>query len=847
MSEYFKRLLLNENVDIEVIKAIDDLISDDAYAASWNAVTDVAASKNAIYNQTQLLSATSHRHDGDTLELDGVNSDGGAFAFGTTGNISVDMLNAAATIFSITNSGIGAASLDVTGNITVSGTVDGVDIAARDHAIYTDAEVDARIVVQNTNPVGTIDVAIDALIATHAAIAAAHHTATVSGDIDHNATLNTHNLTTDLTAQIETIITAEIVGGQSIDNAIDTLITTHTAVATAHHTAPTVSDIAYNAITWNTNIDALTKNAIRDWVETHIASATVHHTATVASDLNHNDLANLNAGTVYEHISAAQVAALHAVAVAGDFNHNDLANLNAGTAYEHISAAQVAALHAEAHTHDTDTLQLDGINSNGGAFAFATTGSISVDMVNAGATIFSITNSGAGVASLDVTGNITVSGTVDTVDISALSITNMPTAVNNWKSYATNGTGIMTEIAVGAAGTFLTGNGVAAAPSFQAQPAPIAHVHDTDTLQLDGVNSNGGAFTFNTTGAITFNQNLGFAGAQTVDGIDISAISITAMPTAVNNWKMYCTNGAGVMTEIATGAAASILTGNGVGAAPSFQAGGAGGESFAATLAIGNESDGANVIIDSSGDLIVYSDDKVTEKARIDGATGNITTAGTVDGVDIAARDHAKYTDAEAHAYIEANALTITGGLQMSGVNITMAGAETVDGKDVSGLGTDAEAHAYVESNALTLTEDLTMSGNDIILGASTAVRIESEPADSSYTGITLDIDTTGCATYDAVYVDGANSVLPADADAIGTMPIIGVVVAANKILTHGVVRSDASWAIAAGATVYGSTTAGELSGTAPVGSGDVVQVVGVAIGADMIFISPSLDWVVIA
>ena len=82
-----------------------------------------------------------------------------------------------------------------------------------------------------------------------------------------------------------------------------------------------------------------------------------------------------------------------------------------------------------------------------------------------------------------------------------------------------------------------------------------------------------------------------------------------------------------------------------------------GGGTLAQVLSLGNESDGANIIIDSGGDLIVYSDDKVTEKARIDGATGDITTAGTVDGVDIAARDHAKYTNNEAIAAIEAHAI----------------------------------------------------------------------------------------------------------------------------------------------------------------------------------------------
>ena len=32
------------------------------------------------------------------------------------------------------------------------------------------------------------------------------------------------------------------------------------------------------------------------------------------------------------------------------------------------------------------------------------------------------------------------------------------------------------------------------------------HTHDTDTLQLDSVNSDGGAFSFTTTGTVTFNQ-----------------------------------------------------------------------------------------------------------------------------------------------------------------------------------------------------------------------------------------------------------------------------------------------------------------------------------------------------
>lgn len=39
-----------------------------------------------------------------------------------------------------------------------------------------------------------------------------------------------------------------------------------------------------------------------------------------------------------------------------------------------------------------------------------------------------------------------------------------------------------------------------------------AHTHDGETLQLDGVNSNGGAFIFTTSGLVTFNQDIDFAG-----------------------------------------------------------------------------------------------------------------------------------------------------------------------------------------------------------------------------------------------------------------------------------------------------------------------------------------------
>ncbi len=78
--------------------------------------------------------------------------------------------------------------------------------------------------------------------------------------------------------------------------------------------------------------------------------------------------------------------------------------------------------------------------------------------------------------------------------------------------------------------------------------------------------------------------------------------------------------------------------------------------------------------------------------------TANLTTNGLIDGVDIAALKSDcdnQCTTAEAHAYVEANALTLT-------QNVTFNAGQTFDGKDVSGLCTTAEAHAYVEANEVT-------------------------------------------------------------------------------------------------------------------------------------------------
>jgi len=90
-----------------------------------------------------------------------------------------------------------------------------------------------------------------------------------------------------------------------------------------------------------------------------------------------------------------------------------------------------------------------------------------------------------------------------------------------------------------------------------------------------------------------------------------------------------------------------------------------------------------------------------------------------------------------------------------------------------------------------------------------------------------------------------------ADADAVATMPVIGitleVIVSGNKgrIMFRGYVADD-TWAWTTGGNagkIYASTVAGELTQTPPIGAGDVVQTIAVAFFLTGIWFEPTFDF----
>jgi len=231
-----------------------------------------------------------------------------------------------------------------------------------------------------------------------------------------------------------------------------------------------------------------------------------------------------------------------------------------------------------AHLHNLQTLECDGIDSDGGAFSFSTTGTVTFNRnvsLGTGEVTCGSINKAANTLTLEIAGTpvISILGThvniaqtvyalggnivVGVEDTTAGVITchgaasgtygarlflypNADAAgtLNYYYMYVEaddlhigdNVNGDRVSI-IGDAGLVTLAAGAVlssdAAPTTDAMiankkyvddsvVAPAAHTHDGDTLQLNGVNSDGGAFAFNTTGVVTFNYGIAVPAGKTI-------------------------------------------------------------------------------------------------------------------------------------------------------------------------------------------------------------------------------------------------------------------------------------------------------------------------------------------
>ena len=181
---------------------------------------------------------------------------------------------------------------------------------------------------------------------------------------------------------------------------------------------------------------------------------------------------------------------------------------------------------------------------------------------------------------------------------------------------------------------------------------------------------------------------------------------------------------------------------------------------------------------------------------------------------------------------------TLNGGSITSGFGNIDIGSSTIDTTGAVGTGT------------ITVADDAVINLGDegqVIFG-------DTAPStDHTATGVVVSMNSGESVTaFNAVYIRTDGEVGPADADAATSMPAIGVALEsksdgqATKILISGVIRDD-TYNFNAGEDLFIGTTAGEITATAPSGSGDTVQKIGVALSADTIYVNFNTTEVLLA
>ena len=169
-------------------------------------------------------------------------------------------------------------------------------------------------------------------------------------------------------------------------------------------------------------------------------------------------------------------------------------------------------------------------------------------------------------------------------------------------------------------------------------------------------------------------------------------------------------------------------------------------------------------------------------------------------------------------------------------------------GKVLMGDSQDSSMEFDGSDIALISSGGLTLNGEDIKLDDNT-MEISTTISDLSFSGTfsyrTVDVNATGVTA--ALYTASDGNLEEADASSTTTMPCTALALesgtGSKKILNNGYVRND-TWAWTPGGLIYASTTAGGLTQTAPSGTGDLVQIVGHAVSASVIYFRPEFTMV---
>lgn len=233
---------------------------------------------------------------------------------------------------------------------------------------------------------------------------------------------------------------------------------------------------------------------------------------------------------------------------------------------------------------------------------------------------------------------------------------------------------------------------------------------------------------------------------------------------------------------------------------------------------------------------------------HVDSDTLDISVAGTI---DVAFAGMGAANEAEVVlVFAEERPVTLNGTILTDGVK-----GDVDVSADASVFDVVSVAGTTPAALGLALLDDADAATARATLGLGTgAVALDPTPdSDHTFSGPSVSM-TAGedLAFPEVVYCKSDGKMGKADADAAATAPVVAMASAtiANNaagvfILPGSFVRDD-TWNWTIGGLIYLSTTAGELTQTAPSGTDDVVQIVGWAYTADVMFFYPQLVTVVV-
>lgn len=262
----------------------------------------------------------------------------------------------------------------------------------------------------------------------------------------------------------------------------------------------------------------------------------------------------------------------------------------------------------------------------------------------------------------------------------------------------------------------------------------------------------------------------------------------------------------------------------------------------------GSTGDNAIVAWDESADGFIVGTTTATGAS-----TGNLT----ITAAPLTASTFTGNLTGDVTGNVSGTAATVTGATQAAittAANLTTVGTITTGTWQGTAIDSTYIADAFIKNDA-----------DDASTGTITAAGFtvsEDGKVDFSNTAPGTSGDATGVifsftagatlAVGDVVYLGTGGKVLLADADAATSMPALGICTSASTdtnpvdVMIQGIMKLT-GWSFTAGDNIFVSTTAGDVTSTAPSGTGDTVQKVGVATASDAVYFNFNTTELVLA